>query len=107
MEGDGSLQRLRQALRAHREALEEVESALLEFEESLSGEAQGRPQERQGLNLLSIPELCQELGMGKSWVYRHLRSGEIPSVKLGRSIKVKRTDLEQYLENHRYQPSDA
>jgi excisionase family DNA binding protein len=107
MEGDGSLQRLRQALRAHREALEEVESALLEFEESLSGEAQGRPQERRGLDLLSIPELCQELGMGKSWVYRHLRSGEIPSVKLGRSIKVKRTDLEQYLENHRYQPSDA
>jgi excisionase family DNA binding protein len=107
MEGDGSLQRLRQALRAHREALEELESALLEFEESLSGEAQGRPQERRGLDLLSIPELCQELGMGKSWVYRHLRSGEIPSVKLGRSIKVKRTDLEQYLENHRYQPSDA
>ena len=107
MEGDGSLQRLRQALRAHREALEELESALLEFEESLSGEAQGRPQERQGLDLLSIPELCQELGMGKSWVYRHLRSGEIPSVKLGRSIKVKRTDLEQYLEKHRYQPSNA
>ena len=107
MEGDGSLQRLRQALRAHREALEVLESAVLEFEESLSGEAQGRPQEGRGLDLLSIPELCQELGMGKSWVYRHLRSGEIPSVKLGRSIKVKRTDLEQYLEKHRYQPSNA
>ena len=44
--------------------------------------------------------------MGKSWVYRRLCSGEIPSVKLGRSIKVKRADLEEYLENHRYQPSD-
>jgi len=43
--------------------------------------------------------------MGKSWVYRRLRSGEIPSVKLGRSIKVKRTDLEEYLEKQRYQPS--
>ena len=90
MDRDGSLQRLRQALQSHREALEELESALLEFEESISGEAQERPQERQGLDLLSIPELCQELGMGKSWVYRRLRSGEIPSVKLGRSIKVKR-----------------
>ena len=107
MEGDGSLRRLKQALQAHREALEGLESALLEFEESLSGEAQGRPQEGQGLHLISIPELCQELGMGKSWVYRHLRSGEIPSVKLGRSIKVKRADLEQYLEKHRYQPSEA
>ncbi len=107
MEGDGSLRRLKQALQAHREALEELESALLEFEESVSGEAQGRPQARQGLNLLSIPELCQELGMGKSWVYRRLRSGEIPSVKLGRSIKVKRADVEEYLEKHHYQPSDA
>jgi len=45
--------------------------------------------------------------MGKSWVYRRLRSGEIPSVKLGRSIKVKRADVEEYLEKHHYQPPDA
>ena len=107
MDRDGSLRRLKQALQAHREALEELETVLLEFEESFSGEVQERPQEGQGLGLISIPELCQELGMGKSWVYRRLRSGEIPSVKLGRSIKVKRADLEEYLEKHRYQPSDA
>ena len=107
MDRDVSLQRLKEALRSHRESLEELESALLEREESIRGEAQERPQERQGLGLLSISELCQELGMGKSWIYRRLRSGEIPSVKLGRSIKVKRADLEEYLENHRYKPSDA
>ena len=106
MDRDVSLQRLKEALRSHREALDELESALQEREESIRGEAQERPQERQGLGLLSISELCQELGMGKSWIYRRLRSGEIPSVKLGRSIKVKRADLEGYLENHRYQPSD-
>ena len=106
MDRDVSLQRLEEALRSHRESLEELESALLEREESIRGEAQERPQERQGLGLLSISELCQELGMGKSWIYRRLRSGEIPSVKLGRSIKVKRADLEEYLEKHRYQPSD-
>ena len=105
MDRDGSLQRLKKALRAHRGSLEELESALLQFEESIGGEVQERPQERKGLDLLSIPELCQELGMGKSWVYRRLRSGEIPSVKLGRSIKVKRVDLEGYLENHRFRPS--
>ena len=104
MDRGGSLQRLRQALESHREALEELESALLEFEESISGEAQERPQERQSLDLLSIPAVCQELGMGKSWVYRRLRSGEIPSVKLGRSIKVKREDLEEYLEKQRSMP---
>ena len=103
MDRDGSLRRLKQALQSHREALEELGSALLEFEEFVGGEAQERPQERKGLDLLSIPELCQELGMGKRWVYRRLRSGEIPSVKLGRSIKVKREDLEEFLERHRYQ----
>jgi excisionase family DNA binding protein len=65
-----------------------------------------RPQEeeeqRGGVRLLSIPQLCQELGMGKSWVYRRLRSGEIPSVRLGRSIQVRRDELEEYLERHRY-----
>jgi excisionase family DNA binding protein len=102
-----SLQRLKQTLDAHHRALEELESALLECEESIRGEAQERPQERRGLELLSISELCQELGMGKSWIYRRLRSGEIPSVKLGRSIKVKREDLEEYLEKHRFRPPVA
>jgi excisionase family DNA binding protein len=76
-----SLQRLKRTLDAHHRALEELESALLECEESIRGEAQEHPQERRGLELLSISELCQELGMGKSWIYRRLRSGEIPSVK--------------------------
>ena len=107
MDRDGSLQRLRQALQSHREALEELESAFLEFEEFVGGETQERPQEGKGVDLLSIPELCQVLGMGKSWVYRRLRSGEIPSVKLGRSIKVKREDLEEYLEKHRFRPPVA
>ena len=103
-----SLQQLRQALDALRQALEGVESALLEFEEeALGGEDEEETQRWQSgtsFQLLSIPEVCQELGMGKSWVYRRLKSGEIPSVKLGHNIKVKREDLEGYLEGQRYQP---
>ena len=44
--------------------------------------------------------------MGKSWVYRRIKSGEIPSVKLGHNIKVKREDLEEYLEAQRYHPTE-
>ncbi len=104
MDCDISLQRLKQTLEAHHRALEELQSALLEFEETNFEESQQRPEETRGLQLLSIPELCQELGMGKSWIYRRIRSGEIPSVKLGRSIKVKRDDLEEYLESRRHRP---
>jgi excisionase family DNA binding protein len=99
-----ALKQLKEALQAHHQALENLESALLEFEQSISGEATLRPQqeEQHGVQLLSIPQLCQELGMGKSWIYRRLRSGEIPSVRLGRTIKVRRDELEAYLYRHRY-----
>ena len=101
-------ERLKETLGNLRQALEEIESALLEFEEALEGgEETVRPQGLRGLELLSIAEVCQELGMGKSWVYRKLKNGEIPSIKLGRTIKVKRSDLEVYLESMRYSPSAA
>ena len=107
-----ALEPLIQALESHHRSLEELESALIEFEETLSGreERPERPQANHdgeggggGLDLLSVTDVCQELGMGKSWVYRHIQSGEIPSVKLGHNIKVRREDLEGYLENQRYQ----
>jgi excisionase family DNA binding protein len=104
MDHERSLKQLKEALQAHHRALEQLESALVEFEESISGEVTLRPQEEQqrGVQLLSIPQLCQELGMGKSWIYRRLRSGEIPSVRLGRTIKVRRDELEAYLDRHHF-----
>jgi excisionase family DNA binding protein len=99
-------ERLKRALAKHRQALEELESALLEFEEAVEGEVPDRPESRD-LELLSIAQVCQRLNMGKSWVYRRIHEGEIPSVKLGRTIKIRRLDLENYLEEHRYQPSGA
>ena len=113
-----ALEPLKLALEAHHRSLEELESALIEVDEALSGRAEGleRPQQDQqqgeeagggSLDLLSITDVCQELGMGKSWVYRRIQSGEIPSVKLGRNIKVRREDLEGYLEAQRYRPTSG
>ena len=107
-----ALEPLMQALESHHRSLEELESALIEFEEDLR-EQEERPERPQakhdgdgggGLDLLLITEVCQELGMGKSWVYRRIQSGEIPSVKLGRNIKVRREDLEGYLEANSSDP---
>jgi hypothetical protein len=81
MDHQRSFEQLKEALQAHHQALEKLESALVEFEQSISGEAALRSQQEQqrgSVQLLSIPQLCQELGMGKSWIYRRLCSGEIP-----------------------------
>ena len=107
-----ALQRLKRALEAHHRALQELEDALIEYGETLPSDdaalqypASANGQDGDELHLLSIDEVCKALGMGKSWTYRKIKSGEIPSIKLGRSIKVKRQDLDQYLEGMRYQPT--
>ena len=99
--------RLKYTFEALRKALEEAESALIEYEETLGADSSStvRPQSPPSKGLLTIPEVCQELGMGKSWVYQRIRSGEIPSVKLGHNIKVRRVALEEYLDRHPYRPS--
>jgi excisionase family DNA binding protein len=97
--------KLQRTIRNLHRSLEEAESALVEFEESLQGESILRPNEHKEHQFLSIPQLCQEVGMGKSWVYKRISSGELPSVRFGRSLKVKRQDLEKYIESHRHHPS--
>ena len=107
---DSSLRNLLQTLEALQRSLESVQTALIEFEGDLLRQTSSLPEEQRleeqsGLGLLSISEVCRELGMGKSWVYQRIRSGEIPSIKMGHNIKVKREALEGYLEHHPYRPS--
>ena len=102
-------QRLKQALDNLRQALEQTEGVLLELDETFFEEEEEKhvrgTQERRGQeDLFSVMEVCQELGMGKSWVHRKIKSGEIPSIRLGNNIKVRRKDLEEYLESSRQHP---
>jgi len=97
-----TLQQLKQAIEHHRQALEALQEAFLAELDSRSQEDNGHRQHE----LLSIKEVCEELGMGKSWVYHRLKSREIPSIKLGGAVKVKRTDLNEFIENQPYQSSD-
>lgn len=97
-------QRLKQALDNLRHALEETESVLLELDGTFFEEEKEQvrhTQKRRGQDLLSVMEVCQELGMSKTWVHHNLKSGEIPSIRLGNNIKVRRKDLEEYLESSR------
>src|SRR5215208_6436754 len=97
------IRNLRQALKTCRRALEEFESALQGFEE-VPDEKENAPERSlngQNLRLLSLPEVCQELGEERTVVHQRLRSGEIPSVKLGRTLKVRQSDLKEYIKSQR------
>lgn len=48
--------------------------------------------------LLTIEELCKELGIGRSKAYQLLKDKQIPSGKIGRRILVRRSDMEQYID---------
>jgi|SRR5829696_3981488 len=95
---DDNPHHLKEAIEHHRQALDVLHEALLAELESHKQKQNGHPQ----YELLSIKEVCEELGMGKSWVYQRLRSQEIPSIRLGGAVKVKRADLDAFIENQPY-----
>ena len=124
-----SPQRLEQALEAFVEDLEGLEGSLLKFEEALleleegtleegtleegtleeGALKEGAPEHQNGhnghnnLRLLSPSEVCQELGEERTVVYRRLRSGEIPCLKLGHALKVRQADLQEYVKGQQQQ----
>jgi excisionase family DNA binding protein len=109
-----SPQRLEQALEAFVEHLEGLEGAVQRFEEALLGFEEGALKEgalKEGApvhqsgqtpRLLSPSEVCQELEADRASVYRRLRSGEIPALKLGDALKVRREDLEEYMKGQQH-----
>ena len=112
-------QRLEQALEAFVEDLDGFEGAVQRFEEALleldegalkegalkeGALEEGAPvhQNGQSSRLLSPSEVCQELEADRASVYRRLRSGEIPCLKLGNALKVRREDLEEYMKGQQH-----
>lgn len=48
--------------------------------------------------LLSPEEMAEMLGCGRTYAYQLLSRGEIPSFKLGKLRKVRRRDVERFIE---------
>jgi excisionase family DNA binding protein len=49
-------------------------------------------------------ELIRWLGIGRTKTYELLRTGEIPSYKIGRVRRIRRGDVEAWLERNKYPP---
>jgi excisionase family DNA binding protein len=65
--------------------------------------------ERQSEYLMSPEELSGFLGLSRAYTYELLSSGAIPSLRIGRLRKVRRTDVEAFIEarlEHREEGGD-
>lgn len=50
---------------------------------------------------MKVPEVASELRIARSRAYELVADGEIPSVRIGRSVRVNRRELERWLEDKR------
>lgn len=51
---------------------------------------------------LKVPEVAEELRIARSRAYELVGTGEIPAVKIGRSVRVNRKELERWLQSQSY-----
>jgi excisionase family DNA binding protein len=52
----------------------------------------------QTIDLLTIDEVSERLQISKSWIYGELALRRFPSVKLGRALRFRAADIDDYLE---------
>jgi len=50
---------------------------------------------------LSVEEVAEVMGVTYQLIYRLVRSGEMPAVRLGKLYRISRTELNHYLERSR------
>jgi excisionase family DNA binding protein len=57
--------------------------------------------------LLSPEEVAEVLGCGRTYAYQLLRNREIPSFKLGKLRKIRRRDVDRFIEEQAAGAKDA
>jgi excisionase family DNA binding protein len=51
---------------------------------------------------LKVPKVAEVLRIARSRAYELVAGEKIPAVKIGRSVRVSRKELDRWLEEHRY-----
>ena len=59
-----------------------------------------------GEDWVGVPALAKELGVTMRTVYKLLDAGELPAYRFGRVIRIKRADVEEFLERARVKPGE-
>ena len=57
--------------------------------------------------LLRIPEVAETLGIGRIKIYEMIATGELPTVRFGRAVRISVTTLQKWVEAREQQESSA
>jgi excisionase family DNA binding protein len=52
-----------------------------------------------GVRLLEAEEVARYLGMRTDWVYREVRAGRLPHIRLGRAVRFRRESIDAWLKS--------
>ena len=55
------------------------------------------PGVRDQLTLLTVPQVCELLGVHRDWLYVEVAEGRIPHIRLGRNIRFRPAELNEWI----------
>lgn len=55
-------------------------------------------------DILTVEQVADYLQLNKLTVYKYVRDGRLPASKIGKSYRIRRADVEAFLESQRLQP---
>jgi len=53
--------------------------------------------------LLRIPEVAETLGIGRTKIYELIATGELPTIRVGRAVRISVSTLQKWVENREQQ----
>ncbi len=57
--------------------------------------------------LLRIPEVAKTLGIGRSKIYELIATGELPTIHVGRAVRISVSTLQKWVEEREQQESST
>ncbi len=57
--------------------------------------------------LLRIPEVAETLGIGRTKIYELIATGELPTIRVGRAVRISVSTLQKWIEEREQQGLSA
>lgn len=58
-------------------------------------------------DLMTVGQVAAYLQLNKLTIYRYVREGRIPAAKLGKAYRIRRADVEQFIDSQKLRPEPS